>query len=31
MMGFADHPLVGEVRVIGLVGAIELVEGQEDP
>lgn len=26
MMAYADHPLVGEVRVTGLVGAIELVK-----
>ncbi len=27
--GFADHPLVGEVRGIGLIGAIELVRNKE--
>jgi 4-aminobutyrate--pyruvate transaminase len=26
---FADHPLVGEVRGVGLVGAIELVSDKE--
>ncbi len=25
LRGFADHPLVGEVRAVGLVGAVELV------
>ena len=29
MMAYADHPLVGEVRGVGLVGAIELVRNKE--
>lgn len=29
MMAFSDHPLVGEVRAVGLVGAIELVKNKE--
>jgi 4-aminobutyrate--pyruvate transaminase len=29
MMAYADHPLVGEVRVTGLVGAIELVKDKK--
>ena len=28
---FADHPLVGEVRGFGLIGAIELVAQKEPP
>src|SRR3546814_8441811 len=27
--GLADHPLVGEVRSIGLIGAVELVQERE--
>jgi 4-aminobutyrate--pyruvate transaminase len=29
MHGFADHPLVGEVRGVGMVGAIELVKDKD--
>jgi 4-aminobutyrate--pyruvate transaminase len=29
LRGFADHPLVGEVRGIGLIGAVELVKNKE--
>lgn len=29
LRGFADHPLVGEVRGTGLIGAIELVKNKE--
>ena len=29
MRKFADHPLVGEIRGIGLIGAIELIKNKE--